>query len=118
MLCHLELHCVSNCMPRNQIQMITLITILNDKIVVQKYMYGAKIPYMHDILKHNVPPKRLHNTDESCVSFPPLSKPDLMLSSMDHDVGHTSLDTGHLGHSFVFAVVLSSTSPPIFGHVR
>jgi hypothetical protein len=54
MLCRLELCCVSNRMLRNQIQMIALITFLNDEIAIQKY--GAKIPYMHDILK-TMPPQ-------------------------------------------------------------
>jgi hypothetical protein len=51
------------------------------------------------------------------VSFPPLSKLDLTLSSMDHDADHTSPDTGHIGNSCVFVVILSLTSLPIFGHV-
>jgi hypothetical protein len=38
MLCCLELHCVSNRRVRNQIQMIPLITFLNDNIVVQEYI--------------------------------------------------------------------------------
>jgi hypothetical protein len=28
------------------IQMITLITLLNDEIAVQEYIYGVKIPYI------------------------------------------------------------------------
>jgi hypothetical protein len=55
MLCRLELCCISNHRLRNQIQMIALITFLNDKIVVQKYIYGAKISYMHDNFKNNIP---------------------------------------------------------------
>jgi hypothetical protein len=55
MLCHIELRCISNHMLRNQIQMIALITFLNDEIVVQKYIYGEKIPYMHNNFKNNVP---------------------------------------------------------------
>jgi hypothetical protein len=47
MLCRLEIRCVSNHRVRNQIQMIALITFLNDKIAVQEYIYDAKIPYMH-----------------------------------------------------------------------
>jgi hypothetical protein len=39
----------------------------------------------------------------------PSSKPDLMLSSMDRDVGNTSPDIGRIGNSFVFVVVLNST---------
>jgi hypothetical protein len=54
-LCHLELRCVSNRMLRNQIQMIKLITFLNDEIVVQEYIYSAQIPYMHDDFKNNAP---------------------------------------------------------------
>jgi hypothetical protein len=55
MLCRLELCCVSNHRVRNQIQMIALITFLNDKIIVQEYIYGAKISYMPDnfIKPHN-----------------------------------------------------------------
>jgi hypothetical protein len=55
MLCRLELRCISNRMLRNQIQMIALITFLNDEIGVQKYIYSVKIPYMHDNFKNNVP---------------------------------------------------------------
>jgi hypothetical protein len=55
MLCQLELRCVSNRMLRNQIQMIALITFLNNEIVDQEYIYGAKIPYMHDNFKNNIP---------------------------------------------------------------
>jgi hypothetical protein len=55
MLCHLELHCVSNHMPRNEIQMIAVITFLNNEIAVQEYIYGTKIPYMHDNFKNNAP---------------------------------------------------------------
>jgi hypothetical protein len=47
--------CVSNHMLSNQIQMIARITFLNDEIVVQEYIYGVKIPYMHDNLKNNAP---------------------------------------------------------------
>jgi hypothetical protein len=118
MVCHLELRYVSNRMLRNQIQMIALITFLNDEIAVQEYIYGAKIAYMHDNFKNNAPQKRLHNTYECHVSFPPLSKPDLMLSSMDRDAGHTSLDTDRISNSFVSVIFLSLTSPPFFGHVR
>jgi hypothetical protein len=54
-----------------------------------------------------------HNKDcIVCVKVvylsPPLSKPDLTLSSMDHDAGHTSSDIGRKGNSFVFVVVSSS----------
>jgi hypothetical protein len=52
---------------------------------------------------------------EKRVSFPPLSKPDLMLSFMDRDAGHSSPDNGHIDNSFVFVVVLSSTSLPFLG---
>jgi hypothetical protein len=31
------------------------------------------------------------------------------LSSIDRDAGHTSLDIGRIGNSFVFVVVLSLT---------
>jgi hypothetical protein len=55
MLCRLELRCVSNHMLRNQIQMIALITFLNDEIAIQEYIYGAKNPYMHDNFKNNAP---------------------------------------------------------------
>jgi hypothetical protein len=48
-------HCVSNRVPRNQIQMIAFITFLNDEIVVQEYIYGAKVPYMHDNFRNNAP---------------------------------------------------------------
>jgi hypothetical protein len=59
-----EWHADSNTMLGLKIQMITLITFLNDKIVVQEYIYGAKnsiypngenIPYIHDDLKNNAP---------------------------------------------------------------
>jgi hypothetical protein len=55
-----------------------------------------------------------HNKDcivcvKAVYLSPPLSKPNLMLSSMDRDAGHTSLDIGRIGNSFVFAVVLSLT---------
>jgi hypothetical protein len=33
--------------------MIALITFLNDEIVIQEYIYDAKIPYIHDNLKNN-----------------------------------------------------------------
>jgi hypothetical protein len=118
MLCRLELRCVSNRMLRNQIQMIALITFLNDEIGVQEFIYGVKILYMHDNFKNNAPQYRLHNMYESRVSFPPLSKPDLTLSSMDRDTSHTSSDTSRIGNSIVFVVVLSLTSAPFFGHVR
>jgi hypothetical protein len=42
-------------MLRNQIQMIALITFLNDEIAIQEYIYGAKNPYMHDNFKNNAP---------------------------------------------------------------
>jgi hypothetical protein len=38
-----------------QIQMIALITFLNDEIAIQEYIYGVKIPYMHDNFKNNIP---------------------------------------------------------------
>jgi hypothetical protein len=61
-----EWHADSNTMPGFKIQMITLITFLNDKIAFQEYIYGAKcensiqqngenIPYIHDDLKNNAP---------------------------------------------------------------
>jgi hypothetical protein len=40
-------------MLTNQIQMMALLTFFNDEIGVQKYIYGAKIPYMHDNFKNN-----------------------------------------------------------------
>jgi hypothetical protein len=40
---------------------------------------------------------------------PSLLKPDLTLSSMDRDAGHTTPDISCIGNSFVFVVVLSST---------
>jgi hypothetical protein len=55
MLCHLELCCVSNHKVRNQIQMIAVITFLNDEISIKEYIYGAKIPYMYDNFKNNAP---------------------------------------------------------------
>jgi hypothetical protein len=51
-------HCVSNRMLKNQIQMISFITFLNDEIDVQEYISGAKFPYMHDNFKNNA-----HNKD-------------------------------------------------------
>jgi hypothetical protein len=51
----LELRCVSNRMLRNLIQMIALITFLDDKIAIQEYIYGVKIPYMQDNFKNNPP---------------------------------------------------------------
>jgi hypothetical protein len=47
--------CVSNRMLRNQIQMIEFITFLNDEIAAQEYISCAKVPYMHDNFKNNVP---------------------------------------------------------------
>jgi hypothetical protein len=41
MLCRLELRCVSNRRVRNPIQMIALITFLNDNIPIQEYIYGT-----------------------------------------------------------------------------
>jgi hypothetical protein len=45
--------CVSNCMLRNQIQMIAFITFLKDEIVVQEYISDAKVTYMHDNFKNH-----------------------------------------------------------------
>jgi hypothetical protein len=42
-------------MLRNQIQMIEFITFLNDEIAAQEYISCAKVPYMHDNFKNNVP---------------------------------------------------------------
>jgi hypothetical protein len=47
--------CVSNHMLINQIQMIVFITFLNDEIVVQEYISGVKVSYMHDNFKNNIP---------------------------------------------------------------
>jgi hypothetical protein len=47
--------CVSNCMLKNQIQIIAFIIFLNDDIAVQEYISGAKVTYMHDNFKNNVP---------------------------------------------------------------
>jgi hypothetical protein len=44
-----EWYAYSNTMLGLKIQMITLITFLNDKIVVQEYIYGAKIPYIQTV---------------------------------------------------------------------
>jgi hypothetical protein len=41
-----EWYANSNTILGLKIQMITLITFLNDEIAVQKYIYGAKIPYI------------------------------------------------------------------------
>jgi hypothetical protein len=51
--------CVSNRMLRNQIQMIAFITFLNDEIVVQEYIFGAKVPYTCMIISKMTP----HNKD-------------------------------------------------------
>jgi hypothetical protein len=55
-----------------------------------------------------------HNKDcilrlQAVYLSPPSSKLDLTLSSMDHDAGNTSPNISHIGNSFVFVVVLSST---------
>jgi hypothetical protein len=42
-------------MLRNQIQMIAFITFLNDEIVVQEYISGEKLSYMHDNFKNHAP---------------------------------------------------------------
>jgi hypothetical protein len=41
-----EWYADSNTMLGLNIQMITLITLLNDEIAVQEYIYGVKIPYI------------------------------------------------------------------------
>jgi hypothetical protein len=41
-----EWYADSNTMLGLKIQMTTLITFLNDKIVVQEYIYSAKTPYI------------------------------------------------------------------------
>jgi hypothetical protein len=46
MLCHLELCYVSNRRVRNQIQMITLMTFLNDNIASQEYIYVFAVATM------------------------------------------------------------------------
>jgi hypothetical protein len=46
---------VSNHMLSNQIQMIALITFLNNEIAIQEYIYGAKNSYMHDNFKNKGP---------------------------------------------------------------
>jgi hypothetical protein len=48
-------HCVSNCMLRNQIQIITFITFFNDEIDVQEYISGAIVSHMHDNFKNHAP---------------------------------------------------------------
>jgi hypothetical protein len=45
----LEWYADSNTMLGLKIQMITLITFLNDEIVVQEYIYDAKIPYIQTV---------------------------------------------------------------------
>jgi hypothetical protein len=55
MLYHLELCCVFNRMHGNQIQMIALITFLNDESTVQEYIYNVKIPYIDDNFKKQHP---------------------------------------------------------------
>jgi hypothetical protein len=44
-----EWYADSNTMLGLKIQMITLITFLNDEIVVQEYIYDAKIPYIQTV---------------------------------------------------------------------
>jgi hypothetical protein len=44
-----EWYADSNTMLGLKIQMITLITFLNDEIVVQEYIYGVKIPYIQTV---------------------------------------------------------------------
>jgi hypothetical protein len=44
-----EWYADSNTMRGLKIQMITLITFLNDKIAVQEYIYGAKISYIQTV---------------------------------------------------------------------
>jgi hypothetical protein len=44
-----EWYADSNTMLGLKIQMITLITFLNDEIVVQEYIYGAKNPYIQTV---------------------------------------------------------------------
>jgi hypothetical protein len=48
-------HCVSNCMLRNQIQIITFITFFNDEIDVQEYISSATVSHMHDNFKNHAP---------------------------------------------------------------
>jgi hypothetical protein len=48
--------CVSNRMLRNQIQIIAFITFLNDKIVVQENIFGAKVSYTCMIILKTTPP--------------------------------------------------------------
>jgi hypothetical protein len=42
-------------MHGNQIQMIALITFLNDESTVQEYIYNVKIPYIDDNFKKQHP---------------------------------------------------------------
>jgi hypothetical protein len=44
----------SNTMLGLKIQMITLITFLNDEIAVQEYIYGAKIPYIQMVITFHI----------------------------------------------------------------
>jgi hypothetical protein len=96
-------------MLRNHIQNIAFITFLDDIITFKKYILIQKFHACKLISKAT-----RHNKDcilrvKAVYLSPPLSKPDPTLSSMDRDTGHTSLDIGIIGNSFVFAVVLSST---------